>query len=292
MEVSIVNVKSFATLLCLTLAIGSSAQAEKGALAGADAYLGQKPPADAAVRLAPPAAGSVVIERVCFSLDGKEFYYTDYGMGGPVIKHVAFVDGRWAAPETLFEGYIGPSLSPDESRLYFEDSAKRGWVSMRKGGAWSPPSRLTQRAFLQHDPTETASGRLYVSSDPKIGSRADVSVLDAAMASASNLPAPLNSRGNGFDYFVSRDESFVIVVRLDVGFGAGDLYVSFRRGDGSWTDPLSLGPAVDSASWEYAPYVTPDGKYVFFTRDEERATYWAPIEAVLRELRKKAGLGG
>lgn len=36
--------------------------------------------------------------------------------------------------------------------------------------------------------------------------------------------------------------------------------------DGAWGEPINLGPDVNSKMLEYGPMVTPDGKYLFFSR--------------------------
>jgi hypothetical protein len=43
-----------------------------------------------------------------------------------------------------------------------------------------------------------------------------------------------------------------------------DLYISFRYNDGSWTTPKNMGRKINSDAKEGYPYVTVDGKYLFF----------------------------
>ncbi len=46
--------------------------------------------------------------------------------------------------------------------------------------------------------------------------------------------------------------------------GAEDIYVSFRRHDGSWTDIQDLGPVINTPMEEMSPYLAPDNKTLFF----------------------------
>jgi len=46
----------------------------------------------------------------------------------------------------------------------------------------------------------------------------------------------------------------------------GDIYISFRDSEGNWTDPVNLGEDVNSDRQERFPSVSPDGKYLLFTR--------------------------
>ena len=49
------------------------------------------------------------------------------------------------------------------------------------------------------------------------------------------------------------------------GFGKTDLYVSFKRRDGAWGEPVNLGEEVNSSEDELEPRLSPDGRYLFFT---------------------------
>jgi outer membrane protein OmpA-like peptidoglycan-associated protein/Tol biopolymer transport system component/Tfp pilus assembly protein PilF len=47
------------------------------------------------------------------------------------------------------------------------------------------------------------------------------------------------------------------------GFGSCDLYVSQRQ-QNSWSNPLNLGPVINSISWETQPSISSDGKKLYF----------------------------
>ena len=66
---------------------------------------------------------------------------------------------------------------------------------------------------------------------------------------------------------VAPDESYLIVSSgRPGGFGQGDLYISFRDEDGDWRQPVNLGESINSEQVDFCPMVTPDGKYLFFSR--------------------------
>lgn len=68
-----------------------------------------------------------------------------------------------------------------------------------------------------------------------------------------------------------------------------DIYVCFKEKDGTWTKPISFGNEVNSNVNEGCPSITPDGKYMFFGRDQEDGTanlYWVSTE-VIENLRHK-----
>ena len=64
-----------------------------------------------------------------------------------------------------------------------------------------------------------------------------------------------------------------------------DIYVCFKEKDGTWAKPINLGDAVNSNVNEGGPSITPDGKYMFFGRDEEDGmanVYWVSTEIIER----------
>jgi hypothetical protein len=95
----------------------------------------------------------------------------------------------------------------------------------------------------------------------------------------------VNTEYNEFSPYVDPEEKFMIFVsNRPGGFGIHDLYISFRREDGSWSDPRNLGPVVNS-DWEDGfPNITPDGKYFFFNTVKSRDTgynpYWVDARAL------------
>jgi outer membrane protein OmpA-like peptidoglycan-associated protein len=48
------------------------------------------------------------------------------------------------------------------------------------------------------------------------------------------------------------------------GYGGADIYVSFLRPDGSWSEAQNLGASINTKGDEEAPYIAPDGNTMFF----------------------------
>jgi hypothetical protein len=75
--------------------------------------------------------------------------------------------------------------------------------------------------------------------------------------------------------FIAPDESYLIFIRYDMPVsidGGRGLYISFKRGDGSWT------PAKNTDLNGSLPKITPDGKYFFFSRGGD--IYWMDAEII------------
>jgi Tol biopolymer transport system component len=101
-----------------------------------------------------------------------------------------------------------------------------------------------------------------------------------ALSQSINLAPFLN-----WTPFIAPDESYLIFSsnRNDPSRDTGDLYISRRLADGSWTDPVSLGEPVNSPSQERFPSVSRDGKYLFFTRwtpDYDEDVFWVSATSI------------
>ena len=81
---------------------------------------------------------------------------------------------------------------------------------------------------------------------------------------AARLDSGVNSPHYEADVFVSPDESYVVfAANRPGGRGQGDLHVSFRKPDGKWTASRSL-DSINTETDDFCPYVSPDGKYLFY----------------------------
>lgn len=56
-----------------------------------------------------------------------------------------------------------------------------------------------------------------------------------------------------------------------------DLYVTFKKKDGSWTTPKNMGDGVNSSAREGFPFVSRDGKYLFFNSSRASSINTRPI---------------
>jgi hypothetical protein len=50
------------------------------------------------------------------------------------------------------------------------------------------------------------------------------------------------------------------------GRPASDIWISMKRGD-HWADPVPLGAGINSDGYDVFPFVSPDGRDLFFVRD-------------------------
>jgi hypothetical protein len=98
---------------------------------------------------------------------------------------------------------------------------------------------------------------------------------------------------HGGDPGIARDESFMVFTAIRPGgLGETDLYLSLRQPDGTWGKARNLGPKINSGHFEFGARISPDKKYMFFTRsngwfeNSSRDTsdiYWVELKEYLPE---------
>ncbi|GJM29873.1 MAG: membrane protein [Cyclobacteriaceae bacterium] len=69
------------------------------------------------------------------------------------------------------------------------------------------------------------------------------------------------------DYFMSSDNKVLFLsVQRREGSGDQDLYVSFIK-DNLWSEPVNLGPVINTPGADFAPFLAADGKTLYFASD-------------------------
>jgi hypothetical protein len=295
-------------LIAVALA-GTSLLAAAAELSGP--YLGQDPPGETAEVFAP---GIVSTDKdqlnSVFTPDGKEFYFTNRENRLHTVMVMRQVDGKWTGPEVAsFSGEhssVDMSFSHDGRQVFFgsqrprpgEDTPRRNWdiwTAERQGDGWSEPRFLgpvINGGDHQVYPTATRDGTLYFQADRETGfGRNDVyrsRFVDGAYTEPENLGPAINTEFGEGDVFIAPDESYLIVsvTGREDSHGNGDLYISFRQPDGSWSAVKNMGKSVNTDKLEYCPMVSPDGKYLFFTstRSGNGDIYWMDAK-VIEDLR-------
>ncbi len=258
-------------------------------------YMGQEPPTDKRKVFAPNFISTEEYEfGSVFNKAGDEFYYgVDTGHGNE-IRFSHLVSGEWTTPKTILVhekyGYNDPFLSPDEQRLYFiSNQAMDGqgnakdidiWYVERQGDGWSTPINAGPNINSEKEEyyiSFTNSGTMYFSTD-KNQSHHDIyysTFENGAFQEAVKLSGAINTEHYEADVFVDPNEQYLIFcAQRPEGMGRGDLYISFKQEDGSWSPSANMGDAINTSGHELCPFVTADGKYLFYTSNQD--IYWAP----------------
>ena len=136
-------------------------------------------------------------------------------------------------------------------------------------GLWAKPVDITRNlgsknlttSFLSYEGTE-----LYlIENDPK---NADIVVSflqKRKWSSPIKAAKPINSKFNETHVCVTRDGNTVYFTSdRKGGQGGYDIWVSTIN-NGRWSDPINLGPNVNTPFDEATPFLSPDQKYLFFS---------------------------
>jgi len=68
------------------------------------------------------------------------------------------------------------------------------------------------------------------------------------------------------DYYMAPNLKVMLMsIERDDTYGWRDIYVSFKRGDGDWTEPKNIGPVVNTASDETSPFMAEDNETLYFS---------------------------
>lgn len=276
-------------------------------------YLGQSPPGMEPRLFAP---GIIPTEGVqhCFpaiSPNGKEIYwmnvlFEDDRPRGEIL-FMEEVNGKWSNPQTAsFSGVHNdhaPVFSKDGNRLYFASSRPGGfgsgkniWFVEKEESKWSEPRNLgsppnTDLAATQ--PSFTSDGTVYfvgLCDSTQWGTAIYRSrLVDNKYREPELLGAPIKTEHADIYPYIAPDESYLLFGSTRPGGNSteSDLYISFRDSDDNWSRPIHLDKSINNGKTVSFPFITHDGKYLFFNRFDEDDTdkfYWVKAKILDKYL--------
>jgi len=217
--------------------------------------------------------------------DWSEIYFTRLTGEESVIMVTRRSGNTWSPAEPApFSGEHDdshPWLAPDGDRLTFMSRRPRPglyqalntWFVERTSAGWTDPASLGSPVSDQtvHAPSVSANGTIYATGLTRLRR------VDGAYLPVERLTPDIK----GKQPTVAPDESFIVFSARREGGRGNDLYVVFRNPDGSWAGPVGLGDAVNTSVNESSPTLSADGRFLFFSRNED--IWWvdaAVIEAV------------
>lgn len=272
-------------------------------------YLGQTPPGLTPEVFAPGIVCTEKNEGYLVFLDHGRVLVFDRWLpqteGPDPYLVMEMRNGRWTRPRSsnLPQCPSDPVLPirPDERTLFFalNRAADGMGESHTEWDIWM--TRWTDRGFSsirrleapisseKRDawPSLAKNGNLYFMSNRDGGhGRWDIykaEYKDGSYSNIQNIGHPVNSDLSEADPAVAPDEGYLLFCsQRPGGFGGLDLYITFHKQDGTWTAPQNMGPEINTPANEEKPYVTPDGKYLFFSNDASGnlEIYWVNAEII------------
>jgi len=257
-------------------------------------YLGQKPPGLVPEVFAPGIVSTAefIDFKGAFSPDGQEFYFYRHALPEiiPLLLFTRIENGVWTKPAPLpvAQGArtYHPCVSPDNQWLFFfwqflpEQNRPSGfYASARTPAGWSDPRYAGPGMYLTCD----SSGR-YFTTDSVWGDQPKHYLASTAFSQGRfSRPERLTIQPhyeNQTHPCIAPDGSYII---FDINVENGSLYVSFKDKNGDW------GEGIDLTKHGFKPdtrgaYISPDGKYLFFSVDGD---IWWVSAKVIEGLRPK-----
>ena len=257
-------------------------------------YFGEVPPGDTAMLFAANIISTGMNERdFTVSPDGNEIFFSrEIGnFRYSTIFHTQRIGDSWTTPE-VFEyctdpayKYIEPQLSPGGEELYFMSTMPADslspenediWVCTKSEGRWSPPRNIglpVNTSSKEYFPSVTLDGTMYYTHLDTIEGEEFIyrsRKVDGVYQQPEKLCANVNIGRARYNAFIAADESYIIIPAFGMpdSFGATDYYISFRDSLENWSQPMNMGPQVNTPfAREWSASVSTDGRYLFLMSD-------------------------
>lgn len=230
-------------------------------------YLGQTVPGTTPQVFAPGIISTDAWEYgAVFAPGMQELYWVREVVGAePELQFVLYsqTDGKWHQ-QILGERRGTPTLSTDGQTMFFGRSYKErtpdGWSDFKRLGPEFEDIRIMRV-------TESEQGTIVFDEAVEDSTLRYSRMVDGKREAPKPLPEVINTGQWNAHPFIAPDESYII---WDGQRGSeernADLFISFKQPDGSWGDAQKFGADINTPKADFAAFVTPDGKYLFFNR--------------------------
>jgi Tol biopolymer transport system component len=240
-----------------------------------------------------------------FTPDGKICYFS-LKSPSTINSHIAvicfseFRNDQWNEPEiAAFSGTyadFNPVISPDGNKLFFISNRplpgkKRAdtniWKVEKTSRGWTEPaplSDLINTSGWELGCSVSSDGTLYFSTTG-ISGNPDLyrsRFREGKYQAPESLGKEINTTAAETDPFIAPDQSYILFAssgRTDamsdsgasVSYPRSDLYISYFK-NGQWTEAKNLGREINSNADESNPWVSHDGRTIYFTSERNFVT--------------------
>ena len=265
-------------------------------------YLGQKPPGLTAIPFAPGMVSTEIYEYDgAFAHDMKAFYFIRRGEENKTSAFYEYkyneTSGNWEKSE-IASPWIGrPVISPDGETMHLGDRylkrTESGWSELQN---LEPPTISNDSMYIMRL-SASANGTYYFDTYKENDSMFPIRysrLINGKHEEPKALPKAINTGSFLSHPFIAPDESYLLFdAQREGGFGDSDIYISFKHKDGTWGNGINLGDKINTRAWEASASITPDGKYLFFSRNvgsdayENVDIFWVDAK-IIDSLRPKS----
>lgn len=177
-----------------------------------------------------------------------------------------------------------PFLTKDGSSMYFiserptHPNDKKTdwniWYAHTENGVWTNPKPLPEPINSEESDeyffSISAKGNAFFSSN-RTGGKGSFDIYTVKVIGANkfsdpqNVGGPLSTEKYEFDPYISPDERFIIFSINENGNSS--LYYSFSDQKNNWTQPQRLGDQINTTRQDFAPSLSGDGKFIFYSNN-------------------------
>lgn len=219
----------------------------------------------------------------------------DWGLGETVLESLG------SEVNSNVGEQLAPIITADGKELYFtrinhpqniksknDKYTKQDiWYSVKKGKTWATPQNIGSPLNNEQDNAATcisADGNtLYVLNEYRKDGRMNVGLSKSrrtingwsfpekiVIEDFQALKQEENVNGQAMqmafvEFSISPDEKIIVMgLKRSQTYGNRDIYVSFKKLDGTYSRPRSLGPVINTADAEGSPFLAPDTKTLYF----------------------------
>jgi len=291
-----IKVYSFLALLLLILAMSSNSYSQNKFPILEGPYFGQKTPGLIPEIFAPGivSVDGIYEGEVTFSPDLDEMYFSPTIEGHSYVYFSKLEKRKWTKPTkaNFTKGKVsdefGAVVSYSGKRIYFATYDTKAplkiWYVNRTEDSWSDAVLLDSP--INNDdvvrPVAAKNGDLYYYNESK-GKMYYAANKNGQFPEVREVGIAYGSLG-----FISPSQDYLVVQahKENDKTKDKDIFVYFKKKDGTWSVPISLGDAVNTNYREGGPTISPDGKYLFFNRYVEKGkrgmpnVYWVSTEII------------
>lgn len=254
--------------------------------------------------------------QLAISPDGDEIYWSAFSKKYPLpdgkgnteqIYYSKIENGKWTKPalagfvtDYLTYGNGSPVFSPDGKGIFFNSTRPGGlgetdvWYVERENEKWSMPVNIGA-------PVNTENANW----SPSFSNNETAYCMNDYANNPDEKPIRFVYRNNRFmdssavniypdfypfySIYVSPDEDYMIFSGYHyLGAGVLDLYICYKDEQGNWGYPIMMRDQINTETVERFPVVSPDGKFMFFVRQEDTHNFYWVSTRILDKYRSES----
>ena len=254
--------------------------------------------------------------QLAISPNGDEIYWSAFSRKYPLpngkgnteqIYYSKIENGKWTKPalaefvtDYITYGNGSPVFSPDGNGLFFNSTRPGGlggsdvWYVERENKKWSTPVNIG--ASINNEKANWS---------PAFSNSETAYCVETDENNSNARPIRFVYKNNKFtdssivkihpDFYpfysvtVSPDEDYMIFSGYHyLGAGVLDLYICYKDELGNWGYPIMLRDQISTETVERFPVVSPDGKFLFFMREDDTHNFYWVLTKILDKYRSES----